>query len=164
MTKIGFNKSEYDSCVYFDDYVYLLLYVDDILIIGEDELKINELKNKLSNEFEMKDLGNAKRILGIDIKRSDPSTITLTQSNYLQKLLSKYGMENCKGVSTPLSQHLKLSTTQSPTTDSERLKMSKIPYANCVGSLMYSMVCTRPDLAHAMSVVSRYISDPRTEH
>ena len=164
MTKICFNKSEYDSCVYFDDYTYLLLYVDDILIIGKDEHKINEVKTKLSNEFEMKDLGCARRILGIEIKRPDSNTITLSQSDYIQKLLLKYGMSNCKGVSTPLSQHFKLSNAQSPTTDADRLKMDKVPYASCVGSLMYSMVCTQPDLAHAMSVVSRYISDPGTEH
>ncbi|XP_062075380.1 secreted RxLR effector protein 161-like [Humulus lupulus] len=112
----------------------------------------------------MKDLGEAKRILGIDIKRPKLNVITLSQRDYLEKLLCKFGMNNCKEVSTPLAQHFKLSTYQSPTTDEERAMMNKIPYANCVGSLMYSMVCTRPDLAHAMSVVSRYVSDPGSEH
>lgn len=86
-------------------------YVDDILIIGNEELRIDDLKQKLSNEFEMKDLGNAKKILGIEIRRPDPFTITLSQSDYVQKLLCKFGINNTKGVSTPLSQHFKLSTS-----------------------------------------------------
>jgi hypothetical protein len=150
--------------VYFNNQTYLLLYVDDILIFSKAKSKIDKLKRKLSDEFEMKDLGKAKRILGIDIKRPRPGMIVLSQAAYLKKVLNKFGMDKCKPVATPLAQHFKLSASQSPTTNVERAKMSNVPYASCVGSLMYSMVCSRPDLAHAMSLVSRYISDPGPEH
>uniref|UniRef100_A0A803Q0E8 Integrase catalytic domain-containing protein n=1 Tax=Cannabis sativa TaxID=3483 RepID=A0A803Q0E8_CANSA len=162
--QIGFIKSKYDPCVYFNDHIYLLPYVDDILMVGKEKSRLNDLKVKLNEEFEMKDLGNAKRILGIDIHRPTQNCITLSQSNYLQKVLHMFGMDKCKPVPTPFAQHFKLSASQSPNSETGRIKMIRIPYASYVGSVIYSMVCTKPDLAHAMIVVSRYISDPGTEH
>jgi hypothetical protein len=73
-------------------------------------------------------------------------------------------MNNAKVVSSPLATHFKLSTKQSPSTDEEKEDMERIPYASAVGSLMYAMVCTRPDIAHAVGVVSRFLSDPGKEH
>ena len=73
-------------------------------------------------------------------------------------------MDQAKTVSCPLANHFKLSTMQSPSTDKEKEEMKKIPYASAVGSLMYAMVCTRPDIAHAVGVVSRFLSNPGKEH
>ena len=73
-------------------------------------------------------------------------------------------MENAKAVSTPLPSHVKLTKDMCPKTQEEEEKMSKVPYASAVGSLMYAMVCTRPDIAHVVGVVSRYLSHPGVEH
>ena len=73
-------------------------------------------------------------------------------------------MKNAKVVRTPLPGHLKLTKEMCPKTQEEEDKMSKVPYATIVGSLMYAMVCTRPDIAHVVGVVSRYMSHPRIEH
>ena len=73
-------------------------------------------------------------------------------------------MLDAKPVSTPLSAHFKLSSQLCPSSDEESEYMSKVPYANAVGCLMYLMVCTRPDISHAVSVVSRYMADPGKEH
>ena len=73
-------------------------------------------------------------------------------------------MSNSKPVSTPLASHFKLSLRQCPTSEKEKAEMKKIPYASPVGSLMYQMVCTRPDIAHAVGVVSRFLSNPGKEH
>ena len=89
----------------------------------------------------------------------------LSQKQYLQKVLQRFGIhEDTKPVSTPLAPHLKLSSRLSPTTDEEREYMAKVPYANAVGSLMYAMVCTRPDISQAVSVVSRYMHNPGKGH
>ncbi|XP_075102703.1 secreted RxLR effector protein 161-like [Nicotiana tabacum] len=72
--------------------------------------------------------------------------------------------ENTKLVSTPLAPHFKLSAVMSPKNEAEQEYMSRVPYANAVGSLMYAMVCTRPDISHAIGVVSRYMHDPGKEH
>ena len=73
-------------------------------------------------------------------------------------------MNEAKPVSTPLGSHFKLSKEQSPKTEEERGHMSKVPYASTIGSLMYAMVCTRPGIAHAMEVVSRFMSRPGEQH
>ena len=73
-------------------------------------------------------------------------------------------MNEAKSVSTPLGSHFKLSKEQSPKTEEERDYISKVPYASTIGSLMYTMVCTRPDTAHAVGVVSRFMSRTGKQH
>lgn len=113
----------------------------------------------------MKDLGDAKRILGMDIIRDRRrGTLWLTQQDYISKVLKKFQMTESRSVTTPLGQHFKLSSEQKPKTEEERKEMSNLPFASIVGSVMYTMVCTRPDIAHAISCVSRYMSDPGKTH
>lgn len=69
-------------------------------------------------------------------------------------------MQNCKSVSTPLAAHFRLSAALSPQTEEDKEHMSHVPYASAVGSIMYAMVCTRPDISHAVSVVSRFMGNP----
>ena len=72
--------------------------------------------------------------------------------------------KNAKPVSIPLDGHMKLSKKMCPTSREEKENMAKVPYSSVVGSLMYAMVCTRPDIAHAVGVVSRFLENPRKEH
>ncbi|KAJ0869659.1 putative RNA-directed DNA polymerase [Helianthus annuus] len=166
----GFNRSKFDSCVYIREYeqgkfVYLLLYVDDMLVACENQQVIKETKDLLKQEFDMKELGPAKKILGMEILRDrGQGLLYLSQRSYVKKVLSNFGMEHSKSVSTPLAQHFKLSALHSPQTEDERKDMERYPYANAVGSLMYLMICTRPDLGFAVSMVSRYVSNPGKLH
>ena len=167
----NYTRSNFDHCVYFrklqdGSFIYLLLYVDDMLIASRNQGEIFRLKAQLSKEFEMKDLGEAKKILGMEIARDrQRGTLCLTQKQYLKKVLQRFGMsEKTKPVSTPLAPHFKLSASQCPKTEEEREYMSKVPYSNAVGSLMYAMVCTRPDISHAVGTVSRYMHNPGKEH
>ena len=73
-------------------------------------------------------------------------------------------MEKAKVVSCPLANHFRLSSKQSPSIDEEKEEMDKVPYASAIGSLMYAMVCTRPDIAHSVGVVSRFLSNPGKKH
>ena len=73
-------------------------------------------------------------------------------------------MYNAKAVSCPLANHFRLTSQQCPSTDKEQEEMDRVPYASAVGSLMYAMVCTRPDIAHSVGVVSRFLSNPGKEH
>ena len=92
----------------------------------------------------MKDLGATKQILGIRIIRDKANgTFKLSQAKYVKKILSRFNMNEAKLVSTPLGSHFKLSKEQSLKTKKERDHMSKVPYASSIGSLMYTMVCTR---------------------
>ncbi|KAE8661751.1 hypothetical protein F3Y22_tig00113724pilonHSYRG00184 [Hibiscus syriacus] len=166
-----YTRSKYDHCVYLREledgsYIYLLLYVDDMLIASRSQTEIAKLKTQLNREFEMKDLGEAKKILGMEISRDKKlGRLCLSQKEYLRKVLKRFGInEMSKPVSTPLAPHFKLGASMSPKDDAEREYMSKVPYASAVGSLMYAMVCTRPDISQAIGVVSRYMHDPGKEH
>uniref|UniRef100_A0A2N9HHH9 CCHC-type domain-containing protein n=1 Tax=Fagus sylvatica TaxID=28930 RepID=A0A2N9HHH9_FAGSY len=160
MIQIGYTRCEYDCCVYVriledGSYIFLLLYVDDMLIAAKSMCEVNRLKSLLHKEFEMKDLGAAKKILGMEIRRDrEARKLWLSQKNYIRKVLEKFSMLDAKPVSTPLANHFRLSGSQCPKNEEEIENMSKVPYASAVGCLMYAMVCTRPDLAHAVSTVS----------
>ena len=113
----------------------------------------------------MKDLGPAKQILGMRIIRDRANgTLKLSQTEYVRKILSRFSMDEAKPVSTPLGSHFKLDKEQSLKTQEERDYMSKVPYASAISSLMYAMVYTRPDIAHAVGVVSKFISRPGKQH
>ena len=143
----------------------LLLYVDDMLIIGQDANMIRRLKVELSKSFDMKDLGPAKQILGMKIVRDRKSKkVWLSQEKYVERVLEKFNMRDAKPVSTPLANHFKLSKSMCPSSREGRDEMATVPYSSAVGSLMYAMVCTRPDIAHAVGVVSRFLSNPGKEH
>jgi hypothetical protein len=145
--------------------VYLLLYVDDMLIASHEKSLIDELKAQLNHEFDMKDLGPAKKILGMEIQRDrHAGTLFLSQKSYIEKVLERYNLNNCKPVATPFASHFKLSWRQCPANEEDKEYMSRVPYSSAVGNLMYAMICTRPDLAHAVSVVSRFMHNPGKEH
>ena len=113
----------------------------------------------------MKDLGPSKKILGIQIHRDrHEKKLSLSQKEFIEKLLKRFNMTETKLVSTPLAKHFKFSTTQSPSTNEEKNEMSSIPYSSAVGSLMYVMICTRPDIANVVGIVRRFFSNPGKEY
>jgi len=90
--------------------------------------------------------------------------LKLSQEKYIHKLLDRFYLGDYKTRNTPLGSHLNFSKKRSLQTDKEKCYMSRVPYASAVESLMYAMVCTRPDIAHAVGVVSRFLSNPTKEH
>jgi ATP-binding cassette subfamily B (MDR/TAP) protein 1 len=166
MGEQGYKRCSSDHCVFIqrfsgDDYIILLLYVDDILIAGKNVSRIARLKKELSKSFAMKDLGLAKCILGMRIERDRKSNkLYLSQEKYIEKTLRKFKIDKARKVSCPLAAHFKLSKKQCPFTEKMEKEMQNVPYASAVGSLMYAMVCTRPDIAQVVSTVSRFMSNP----
>jgi hypothetical protein len=139
--------------------------VDDILLIGNDTELLKSVKDYLNSKFSIKDLGKEAYILGIKIYRDrSRRLIGISQSTYLDKILKKFRMDGSKKGFLPMLQEKTLSKTQSPATAEDREEMNKIPYASAIGSFMYAMLCTRPDVAHAISLTSRYQSDLGLEH
>ena len=121
--------------------------------------EVDRLKNLLHKKFEMKDLGATKKILGKKIRRDrEARKLWLSQKNYIKKVLEKFSMLDTKPVSTPLANHFRLFGSQCLKNEKKIENMSKVLYA------MYAMVCTRPDLTHTVSTVSRYLANPAREH
>ncbi|GJZ72093.1 retrotransposon protein, putative, ty1-copia subclass, partial [Tanacetum coccineum] len=138
---------------------------DDMLIDCKSKVDIGSTKSLLKKEFNIKELGEAKKILGMEIVRDRSRKILrVSQSGYVSKILNNFRIDNEKSVQMPLGGHFKLSLKDCPARDCDVERMSKVSYANAVGSLMYLMVCTRPDIAYAVSVVSRYLANPGKNH
>jgi len=113
----------------------------------------------------MKDLGEAAYILGIKIY-SDRSKrlIGLSQETYIDKVLKRFNMEQSKRGFLLMSHGMRFSDKQCPSSDEERKRMSKVSYTLSIGSIMYAMICTRPDVSYALSVVSRYQTNSGESH
>ena len=136
-----------------------------MLIAAKSMSEVNKLKSLLSKEFDMKDLGATKKILGMEIHKDRTSgRLWLSQHSYVEKVLERFNMDNTKPVSTLLANPFRLSINQYPKTDDEVKDMSKFPLASTVGCLMYAMVCIRPDLAQTISMLSKFLSNPRRLH
>uniref|UniRef100_A0A2N9EP82 Integrase catalytic domain-containing protein n=1 Tax=Fagus sylvatica TaxID=28930 RepID=A0A2N9EP82_FAGSY len=143
----------------------LSIYVDDILLASNSPDMMKETKFCLGSKFEMKDMGPTNYVLGIRIFRDrDSKLIYLDQENYLEKVLKRFKMEDCRPVSTPVSKGTILNKSMCPTNKIELEKMKAVPYAQAVGSLMYAMTSTRPDICYAVGLVSRYQSNPGKAH
>ncbi|KAJ9545670.1 hypothetical protein OSB04_025377 [Centaurea solstitialis] len=167
--EFGFAKSEFELCVYtkFSGSIvtFLVLYVDDILLIGNDVPTLQSVKEWLSKCFQMKDLGEAAYILGIKIYRNrSKRLIGLSQSTYIDKVLKRFRMDESKKGFIPMQHGIVLSKTQCPVSSEDQDRMKSVPYASAIGSIMYAMLCTRPDVAYSVSVTSRYQQNPGEPH
>ncbi|GJY96119.1 zinc finger, CCHC-type containing protein [Tanacetum coccineum] len=148
----GYLLNQVDKCVYskFDEPgkgVIICLYVDDMLIFGTDQVKVNLTKEFLSSKFFMKDMGEADVILGIRIKHGS-NGIAISQSHYIEKVLKKFNYFDCTSVSTPMDTSEKLMPNNSQV-------VSQLEYSRVIGCLMYAMTYIRPDIAFAMGKLSR---------
>ena len=113
----------------------------------------------------MKDMRNASCVLGVEILRDrNKGTLGLSQRNYLKFVLKRFSMENCKPALVPMAVGIKLSEGMCPSTLEENKRMEKTPCASALGSLMYAMLFTRPDLCYTVGVLSRYQMNPGIGH
>jgi hypothetical protein len=134
----------------------LIVYVDDMIIIGDDAEEISRLQEKLSTEFEMKNLGGLKYFLGIEVARSRQG-IFLSQRKYVLDLLSEVGLLECKPADTPIVPNHKLGEY------TDQVPAEKERYQRLVDKLIY-LSHTRPDIAYAVSVVSQFMHCPSEDH
>ena len=158
-----------DRCIYMkvmgSKFIILVLYVDDILLAASDRGLLHDVKNYLSSNFEMKDMGEASYVIGIEIFRDRSQGILgLSQKAYINKVLEIFKMESCTLSPVPIQKGDNFSLSQCPKNDLEHKEMDNIPYASLVGSLMYAQTCTRPDISFAVGMLGRYQSNPELFH
>lgn len=157
-----------DSCVYVykkeKDIIIVAIYVDDLMIASNNPKELHQLKVELSKSFEIKDLVLLNFCLGIEFKQdTEKHKIIMSQSKYVKDVLKRFNMEDCKPVTTPMNSNEKLSKEMCPKTEEEKREIEKLLYQN-LSSLMYLAVSTRPDIIHAVSVLSQYNSNFGTQH
>ena len=113
----------------------------------------------------MKDMGEASYVLGVKIVRDCAKRLLgLSQKTYIKRMLERYHMQDSKPMDTSIDKSLNLSRDMCPKTLKEKEKISRVPYASVVGSLMYTMICTCPDICYVVGLVSRYQSNPGQKH
>jgi len=160
ITQLNFSSSAHDSALFTrkteNDTVVLLLYVDDMIITGDDSIGIEELKQFLCQHFEMKDLGPLSYFLGLEVLSSSGG-LFLSQAKYASDLVSRAGLTDCKLEHTPLEPNVRF-TPQ----DCNLLNDATL-YQQLVGSLIYLTV-TRPDISYIVHLVSQFMASPRTTH
>jgi hypothetical protein len=160
MRKYGFKQSNSDHTLFIkhngEKLTVLIVYVDDMIITGDDKEEISRLQEELTTDFEMKNLGGLKYFLGIEVARSREG-IFLSRRKYVLDVLTEVGMLECKPAYTPIVQNHRLGEypDQAPT--------DKGRYQRLVGKLIY-LSHTRPDIAYAVSVVSQFMHNPSEDH
>ena len=169
LTSHGFKPTLSDSALYVrgtgEEKVILGRYVDDIPVASKSLRALESAKEVLRKSFKMTDFGEVSTILGIKVTRDrEKGVLTLSQEKYASEVLDRFQMTNCKGKDTPIETGVKLSVQMRPQTEKEQEEMKRIPYRQAVGSLMYLMVSTRPDLAAAVGIVSRFGENPCPNH
>ncbi|XP_020272256.1 uncharacterized protein LOC109847439 [Asparagus officinalis] len=161
---MGFQSQDHPEYVYSRLFVkvndgklaIVLVYVDDLMIIGDDEAEIIRRKDNLSVRFQMKELGHLKHFLGLEVDRTQEGKI-LCQQKYSKDLLKRFGMLECKPISTMMEPNAKMCAHEG-----KDLKYATM-YQKLVGSLIY-LTLTRPDISYAVSVMSRYMQNPKKHH
>ncbi|CAB1114304.1 unnamed protein product [Ectocarpus sp. CCAP 1310/34] len=162
LTVFGWKRTQSDPCVYVytsgNIIVILTVYVDDILIIGGDQQLVDQKKKELTDRFEMTDMGEVKRILGIDVQRDyEQGTLAISQEHYVNTLLERFGMQEANPVSTP-GYGAEISTNQPQ--DQILGPTDKKIYQSMTGSILYLAQCTRFDLSYAALQLSKACSNP----
>lgn len=156
LKKIGAKPTNADPCIYYigkgknTDAAIIGIWVDDILVATRSLSVLQAINDGLSAEFKIKDLGRAAYCLGIQFKH-EQNKFSLSQKGYILDLLTKFGMSDCKPISTPLDPNIKLYIAKNVSKEDAQL-----PYRELVGSLTYLAVATRPDICHAVNYLSQY--------
>lgn len=158
---IGLERSAADPAVYIEGSraegefpLIVAIYVDDLIIVHKDLKKIDKVKEALNSRFNMKDLGEVKNLLGMEVHHLKDGSIFINQPRYIDRLLKRFGMENCKAIDTPMA----------PRIVSSDEEFDVEVYQRITGGLMWPSLGTRPDIAFAVGYLARWNSKPTTAH
>ncbi|THH33390.1 hypothetical protein EUX98_g798 [Antrodiella citrinella] len=160
--ELGFTRSHSDHSVFYQNnngsLLIIAIYIDDQFIFSNDSVALTDIKDKLKKLYEMTDLGEVHWALNMEITRDRATqTLQLSQHQYIESILERHGMADCRSVSTPMAPNLKLPKLTEAEIDPK-------PYQSALGSVMYAMLGTRPDLAYAVGVLSQHASRPGKVH
>jgi len=160
LRELGFVETNFDPCVFVHqpESTFLSIYVDDTTIFGPKTQFLADVKRQLGQRFDCKDLGDARFILGLELKYT-ANGISISQQSYIERILERFGMSDSRPVATPLDPNMPLRKSEPGT---ELADISE--YQRIIGSLMYAVTGTRPDLAHTVTLLSQFSSAPNQVH
>jgi hypothetical protein len=157
----GFTMAQSDNCMFYKPDCVICVYVDDFLVAAANTHEIEQVQRVLQAEFRLNDLGTPRSFLGVQFDYHVDGSVSIHQHQYIQRVLSDFGMECCQPKSTPMNpKHILNHRPDEEPPDEE----AKARYATAIGSLMYLMVGTRPDIAFALGMLSRFTAQPQSHH
>src|SRR5579859_2376507 len=164
LVDFDFKQCESDPCIFIHKNVNgertdIALYVDNLIIAWDNEADIAMIKWCLGERFNMKDLGIARRFLGMEIEYRNDGSIKIHQNRYIQQLLKRHGLRDCNSVTTPLDTSVKLSSITKDEAPADPRE-----YASIVGGLMFAACVTRPDIMCAVGQLSQFLNNPSSKH
>lgn len=159
LIKFGFDQSKADNCVFVRNFdgvkAFLILYVDDALIMSESNAILDTIVNYLKEGFKIKVL-NSNIFVGMEITKTQ-NLICISQRKYIEQIINRFNMNTAKPSNTPIDVNVQISKTF----DHEQ---SVFPYREAIGSLLFLSTVTRPDISYGVNLLSRYINNPSSEH
>ena len=166
--ELSFVRSDGDPCLYVkqaeEGIMMIALYVDDLLIATKKKTQSTWIKSMLNDRFKMKDLGEAKVCLGLEINRDrEQRKLWLTQQSYMEKILERFGMSASKPAPTPMQEPKSPESRPEVISETDE-DADNVPYRQAIGSLMYLMIGSRPDIAYAVCKLSRFCERPKWKH
>ncbi len=161
--KLGLIQSKYDPCLFTlknsEGVLYITVYVDDIVLISNNNHLISWFKSSINKKFEMTDQNELHWLLGMKIERNrSKKTISISQISHIQEILKRWGLSDCNPCSLPISPGIQMHKDQDHKLDSNS------DYRSIVGSLLYLSTTSRPDISTAVSIASRYLEKPASSH
>ena len=165
LVQLGFHCMHADHLVFVFErgpsIVIIPVYVDDKLLAGNDEAMLNSIQSAIGSRFKSSDLGKASWILGIRIRHNIATgSLFIDQAQYIKSILSRYGMDDCHPVSTPLPPH----TQFQPASTEEHASVSSYPYLEAIGSLTYATMGTHPDICATIRSLSPFAATFGPDH
>jgi hypothetical protein len=169
LVELGFARISSDLSVFNWEKdgvkVIVPVFVDNIMLVSKSKEKIAEIKGLLAQHFKLRDLSPTSFLLGVQIDRERSARMLhLSQRQYMLDLLDRFSFVDCSPVSTPLNPGSHLDMSQCPQTPEDNKFMRNKPYVSAVGALMYLAIATRPDIAHTISILCRFMSKPGPAH
>jgi hypothetical protein len=172
LTKEGYTRVKVEPCHYFKKRVEChivfistyTVYVDDLLEGGNDKGERARMKTALEKEYQIRDLGRVSFFLGMSCKWDEFGGCKMSQTAYIIRILQRFRMADAAPAQAPYKKGYKPCEEDCPQTEEDQLKMNKIPYQEAIGSLMYLVVCTRPELAYIVAALARYSHNPGKGH
>lgn len=171
LVSMGFScvRCEHSVWVYGHDsdntHIIVPVFLDDMTIAAKGQEAIQQVIGELKTHFKLQDLGETTYLLGVGVNHNcEECSITLSQHQYTLNILECANMSDCNPVTTPLDPHITLSASDSPSTDEEKHEMRLVPDVNILGAGAYLAIATQPDIAYAVSVLSRFRKNPGKAH
>lgn len=164
LTNIGFSKFNGCNCAYsFNSNAVLILYVDDFVVFGRDSSVCKQVISILGKHFDVKVLGNTRKLLGVEFEESD-GNILIHQASYIDEVCNRYREFRFPISSLPIVKSCVYSKTDCPKTSEESEEISQLPYRNILGCLSFIASRTRPDISYAVNIFSQFQSNPGISH